>query len=79
MSDEYKVYLPIQTALKASVYLAMKESTLSKVQLADLLNVDEKEVRRILDPHHRTKLPTIERALQALGQQISLTITSTQV
>ncbi len=69
MSDEYKVYLPIQTALKASVYLAMKESTLSKVQLADLLNVDEKEVRRILDPHHRTKLPTIERALQALGQQ----------
>ncbi|WP_107667603.1 type II toxin-antitoxin system HicB family antitoxin [Cyanothece sp. BG0011] len=76
--DEYKVYLPIQTALKASVYLAMKESSLSKVQLASLLNVDEKEVRRILDPHHRTKLPTIERTLQALGQQISLTITSTR-
>lgn len=38
MSDEYKVYLPIQTALKASVYLAMKESTLSKVQLASKLN-----------------------------------------
>ncbi len=79
ISDEYLVCLPIQTALKASVYLAMKESSLSKVQLASLLNVDEKEVRRILDPHHRTKLPTIERTLQVLGQQISLTITSTQV
>ena len=69
--DEQLVCLPIHTALKASVYLAMRESTLSKVQLAKLLNVDEKEVRRILDPHHRTKITTIERTLQALGQQIS--------
>ena len=71
--------LPIQTALKASVYLAMKESSLSQVQLAKMLKVDEKEVRRILDPHHPTKLPTLERVLNALGQQISLTVLSSQV
>ncbi len=79
ISNEHLVFVPIQTALKASVYLAMKESTLSRIQLALLLNVDEKEVRRILDPHHGTKLPTIERTLKALGQHISLTINSTQV
>ena len=77
--DEYLVCLPIQTALKASVYLAMRESSLSQVQLAKMLEVDEKEVRRILDPHHSTKLPTLERVLNALGRQISLTVLSNQV
>lgn len=74
LDDEYLVCLPIQTALKASVYLGMKEAKLSQVQLARILDVDEKEVRRILDPHHGTKLPTLERALAALGQQVSLTL-----
>ena len=76
IEDEYLVCLPIQTALKASLYLAMREAALSQVQLAKILCVDEKEVRRILDPHHGTKLSTIERALKALGQQISLTLVS---
>jgi antitoxin HicB len=76
VQGEYGVCLPIQTALKASLYLAMKEAKLSQVQLAEILGLDEKEVRRILDPEHGTKLPTIERALKALGQQISLTVIS---
>ncbi len=64
--------VPIQTALKAALYLAMKEDAITKVQLARLLEVEEKEVRRILDPRHGTKLLTIERALAALGRQIEL-------
>ncbi len=71
-TNEHIVILPIQTALKAALYLAMKEAAITKVQLARLLEVDEKEVRRILDPRHGTKLSTIERALAALGKQIEL-------
>ena len=71
-NHEYVVILPIQTALKATLYLAMQEASITKVQLARLLEVDEKEVRRILDPRHATKLSTIERALSALGKRIEL-------
>jgi antitoxin HicB len=74
-SGEYLVAVPVQTALKAALYLAMREKGITKVQLASTLNTNEKEVRRILDPHHGTKLPTIERALAALGQRIELQIT----
>ncbi len=31
---------------------------------------DEKEVRRILDPRHNTKLATLTEALRELGQQL---------
>lgn len=71
---EYSVPVPIQTALKAALYLAMQEAKMSQVQLARMLKVDEKEVRRILDPHHQTKLPTLERALAVFGKQIELSL-----
>lgn len=71
-ATEHLIVLPIQTALKATLYLAMQEKAMTKTKLARLLNVDEKEVRRILDPRHDTKLVTIERALAALGKRIEL-------
>ena len=39
-----------------------------------LLSVNEKEVRRILDPHHGSKLPNMQRALSALNKQAELRI-----
>jgi len=71
---EVMIHVPIVTALKAALYLAVREAGITKVQLAKTLNTDEKEVRRILDPHHGTKIHTIERALHALGKQAELHI-----
>ena len=73
---EHLIILPIQTALKATLYVAMEESKMTKVELARLLNVDEKEVRRILAPSHGTKLSTIEKALSVLGKKIELQLVS---
>ena len=39
----------------------MLEKDINQTQLAQTLRVDEKEVRRILDPSHNTKLETLER------------------
>ena len=39
----------------------MQEKDINQTQLAKNLNVDEKEVRRILNPSHNTKLETLER------------------
>jgi antitoxin HicB len=67
--NEYMVTTPLQTSFKASIWLAMQEKNLNQTQLAKTLNVDEKEVRRILDPSHSTKLETLERSLVALGKR----------
>ena len=75
-NEEYLIAVPAQTALKAALYLAMCEKGMSKVELAYTLNIHEKEVRRILNPHHATKLSTMERTLAVLGQRIELQISA---
>lgn len=74
LPEEYLVSVPMQTALKATIYLAMQEAQITQGELATRLQVNEKEVRRILDPHHSTQLPKIEKALQTLGKQIELRV-----
>ena len=76
LENEYLVTVPMQTALKAAVTLALSESKMNKVQLANALEVDEKEVRRILNPRHGTKLATLERTLQVLGKKAVLSVWS---
>ncbi len=49
---------------------ALRESRLSRVTLARRLGVDEKAVRRMLDPRHRTAVHRIEAALRMLGQEL---------
>jgi antitoxin HicB len=66
--------LPVGSAMKAAVYLAMKEQGLSKADLARRMDLDEKEARRILDPRHATKVPTLERALHALGKRVEVVV-----
>lgn len=48
----------------------MREAGITKVQLAKKLGVDEKEVRRLLDPHYGSKLPRITQAIDALGHRL---------
>ncbi|MBN2854938.1 MAG: type II toxin-antitoxin system HicB family antitoxin [Halothiobacillaceae bacterium] len=72
--DEKLIPVPLQTAMKAALYLAMREMGISKAELARRLQVDEKEARRILDPRHGTRLPMLERALTALGKRAELRV-----
>jgi len=68
--SEYLVAPPAETVAKAALYVAMREAGVSKVQLARRLGVDEKEVRRLLDPHYGSKLPRIAEAIRLLGKQL---------
>jgi antitoxin HicB len=67
---QHLIPVPAPMASKAALYLAMCELGLTKVGLAKRLGCDEKEVRRLLDPRHPSKLPRIEAALAALGKQL---------
>jgi antitoxin HicB len=64
------VPVPAPMAAKAALYLAMKETDVSNTVLARRLGCDEKEVRRMLNPRHPTKLPRIQAALQVLGRRL---------
>jgi len=67
---EYRVAPPAETVAKAALYVAMKEAHVTNVQLAKQLGVDEKEVRRLLDPHYASKLPRIAQAVAMLGKRL---------
>jgi antitoxin HicB len=71
---EHLVGTPITSALKAAVHVALRDSGVSKSELARRMQVDEKEARRMLDPRHPTKVPTLERALAALGRRAEIEV-----
>ena len=73
-AGEVKVALPIDTAAKAALYEAMREAKISKTELARRLVIDEKEVRRMLDPGHVSKIPRIAHALHVLGKRLQLSV-----
>ena len=67
---EYSIAPPAGTMAKAALYMAMSEAGITKVQLARQLGIDEKEVRRLLDPHYASKLPRIAQAIRLLGKRL---------
>ena len=66
----YKVSVPADIAAKLAVFDAFTVSGLSKSELARRLKKDEREIRRILDPMHATKLTTLVDVLGVLGKRI---------
>jgi antitoxin HicB len=69
---EVIVELPASMAAKAALYLALENAGISKAELARRLGVDEREVRRMLDPRHGTRLATLDAALGVLGKRLTL-------
>lgn len=67
---EHLVAPPAETMAKAALFVAMRQAGISKLQLARRLGIDEKEVRRLLDPHYGSKLPRIAQAISVLGQRL---------
>jgi antitoxin HicB len=57
-------------AAKIAVLEAFRASGIGKSELGRRIAKDEKEIRRILNPRHNTKLSTLTEALRHLGQQL---------
>ena len=73
-NKQYLVAIPVQTAVKVALYLAMKESGLTKVALAEKLGLKETEVRRILNPRYRSKVPRMAEVLAVLGYDLEIKV-----
>ena len=67
---EHWVRPPVETVAKAALYDSMRARGTSKSDLARQLGLDEKEVRRMLDPHYPSKLPRLAEAVSLLGNRL---------
>jgi antitoxin HicB len=72
--DMVPVAVAPDVAAKLAVLDAFQEAGISKSELARRLNKDEKEVRRILDPRHPTKLPALTEGLRTLGKRLVVAV-----
>jgi len=61
-------------AAKLAVLEAFAAAGISKIELARRMGKDEKEIRRVLDPKHPTKLPAMVEALRALGMRLIVSV-----
>ena len=68
------VTVPALVAAKLALHDAMLASGLSNLELGRRLGVDEKAVRRLRDPLHRSHIDAVEQALRALGKRIEVMV-----
>jgi len=68
------VALPALASAKLALHEAMLERRMSNVELARLLGVDEKIVRRLRDLLHRSHIDQVEAALRQLGRRVVLEV-----
>ncbi len=71
-----KVALPPMATLKLALYQAMRNRRMTQAAFAEALGCDARQVRRLLDLDHNSRLDHLERALNALGKRLVITIRS---
>ena len=69
-ADEVIVAATPIMAGKLAISSAMREQGITSSDLAGRLNLDDNQVRRLLDPRYRTHMTTVQRALSALGRSL---------
>lgn len=70
-------YVPPLAAVKLALHDAMLAARMSNVVLARRLGVDEKIVRRLRDPLHKSRMDQLEGALRLLGKRIEILVSDT--
>lgn len=61
-------------AAKLALHDAMLDAGMSNVEMARRLGLDEKAVRRLRDPLHRSHIGMVEAALRLLGRRLEVSV-----
>ena len=69
-----RVILASTIVAKLAFIEAFKKSGMTRVALAERLGKVESEVRRMLEPYHRTKLDALEAGMKALGKRFRISV-----
>jgi antitoxin HicB len=76
--DLVEITVAPDVAAKLAVLESFAAAGITKSELARRIGKDEKEVRRILDPKHPTKLPALIATLRALGKRLVVGVTEAE-
>ena len=69
-----RVAVPAHVAIKAALYVAMKEQGVSFSKLARSLGGQPVQVRRLLDPGRASSVKRIDHALSAIGRKVCVSL-----
>ena len=64
-------------AAKAEVFRAMRQAGIDKAELGQRLGIAAKDVDRLFNIHHKTRLKQIEAALAVLGRRLLVSVEAT--
>lgn len=68
------VALPPRAAIKLAIHEAMRNRGMTQAQLGERLGIDGRQVRRMLDLDHESKLSQLDAALAALGLRAAVSV-----
>lgn len=68
------VHLPPQVAMKIAIYQGLRDQGITQAAFAERMDVDGRQVRRILDLDHKTTLSHLVFALKCLGKELVIDI-----
>jgi antitoxin HicB len=67
----------LDLSAKAAIYSLMQDQQLSVTSLARRLEVGETEARRLIDPHHQTRLSRLDKVARKLGKRLRIELVDT--
>ncbi len=71
---DHAIAVPLQTALKTALYLSLNQKQLTQTDFSKLMGTSYREASRILSPTHKTKVSTLQKALNIIGYQTLLEV-----
>ena len=71
---QVRVAVPVHVAVKAALYVAMKQEGVSMNELARTLEGQHVQVRRLLDPGRASSMKRIDQALSAIGRRVCVSL-----
>lgn len=72
--DMVPIFLSALYAMKAALYLALREANLSPADLAAKLGKDEKKAHRLLNPRRASRMEALEAALRPVGKRMQVMV-----
>lgn len=73
-NGRHMAIVPSLVAAKLALHDAMLAARMSNVVLARCLGVDEKAIRRLRDPLHRSHIGQVEAALRVIGKRLDVQV-----
>ncbi len=71
---QVRVAVPVYVAVKAALYVAMRQEGVNMNELARTLEGQHLQVRRLLDPGRASSMKRLDQALSAIGRKVCVSL-----